>query len=474
MESSALGAGDVPAAPPPASPELSWSTASPASPGYAPKAFRGVAGLVDRYALTPDANNVVFVMVGLPARGKSFISMRLARFLAWIGIETRVFNVGNHRRTTETGQQDASYFDPQNAGSVSRRDQLAFQVIDDMLRWLEGAQERFAVFDATNTTRDRRQAVMARLQQKQGLGVIFIESICTDAAVLEANLLQKLTKSPDYAGKEVGACRRDLERRVSNYEQVYEPLDEETMDIDGREVRISYIKLLNLSSHVVAHNIFGRASMPVLPYLMSLHIGSRPIWMVRLPHSEDTAQAWRSSKATWPAPTELQFSEQPLSPSGRAFADALSLFAAREQPGICAVCCSHRRGVELGDLVGHLRVRAALNPQDRGAANGLPAKELEASFPEVWADPLGRRFPGGESLSDVMQRLTPLLVELEQDMRPLLLVAPLSALQVLYCYYTNRPVREALTVKLPMHTLIQFQPDGANFVERRLLESDFL
>lgn len=458
--------------PGPPSPECPSSPASPL--GYAPKAFRGVAGLVDRYALTPDTSNVVFVMVGLPARGKSFISMRLSRFLAWIGIETRVFNVGNHRRTTETGQQDASYFDPQNASSVSRRDQLAFEVIDEMLRWLDGAQERFAVFDATNTTRERRRAVMERLQQKQGLGVIFLESICTDAAVLEANLVQKLTKSPDYAGKGLDACRRDLERRVANYEQVYEPLDEETMDIGGREIRISYIKLLNLSSHVVAHNIFGRASMPVLPYLMSLHIGSRPLWMVRLPHSEDTAQVWRSSKATWPAPTELQFSEQPLSTSGRSFADALALFAARERPGTVAVCCSHRRGVEVGELIGNLRVRAALNPQDRGAANGLSAKELAASFPDVWADPLCRRFPGGESLSDMMQRLTPLVVELEQEMRPLLLIAPLSALQVLYCYYTNRPVAEALTVRLPMHTLIEFQPDGGNFVERRLLESDFL
>ena len=46
----------------------------------------------------------------MPARGKSFLSMRLQRFLSWTGLETRVFNVGNKRRVTETKTQDADYF----------------------------------------------------------------------------------------------------------------------------------------------------------------------------------------------------------------------------------------------------------------------------------------------------------------------------------------------------------------------------
>ena len=37
-------------------------------------------------------------MVGLPARGKTYISKKLARYLNWIGVTTRVFNVGDYRR----------------------------------------------------------------------------------------------------------------------------------------------------------------------------------------------------------------------------------------------------------------------------------------------------------------------------------------------------------------------------------------
>ena len=45
-------------------------------------------------ALCPDIANVaiapcVIVMVGLPARGKTYIGKKLCRYLNWIGIDTR-------------------------------------------------------------------------------------------------------------------------------------------------------------------------------------------------------------------------------------------------------------------------------------------------------------------------------------------------------------------------------------------------
>jgi adenylylsulfate kinase-like enzyme len=41
---------------------------------------------------------LVIAMVGLPARGKSYIVKMIRRYLRWIGFETEVFNVGNYRR----------------------------------------------------------------------------------------------------------------------------------------------------------------------------------------------------------------------------------------------------------------------------------------------------------------------------------------------------------------------------------------
>ena len=41
---------------------------------------------------------LVIVMVGLPARGKSYITKKLARYLNWLQHDTRIFNVGERRR----------------------------------------------------------------------------------------------------------------------------------------------------------------------------------------------------------------------------------------------------------------------------------------------------------------------------------------------------------------------------------------
>jgi 6-phosphofructo-2-kinase len=41
---------------------------------------------------------LVVIMVGLPARGKSYITKKIQRYLSWQQHETRIFNVGNRRR----------------------------------------------------------------------------------------------------------------------------------------------------------------------------------------------------------------------------------------------------------------------------------------------------------------------------------------------------------------------------------------
>ena len=43
-------------------------------------------------------SKLVIVMVGLPARGKSYITKKLARYLNWLQHDTKIFNVGERRR----------------------------------------------------------------------------------------------------------------------------------------------------------------------------------------------------------------------------------------------------------------------------------------------------------------------------------------------------------------------------------------
>ncbi len=42
--------------------------------------------------------DVLYHLIVVPARGKSYISKKIYRFLNWLGFNTQVFNVGNYRR----------------------------------------------------------------------------------------------------------------------------------------------------------------------------------------------------------------------------------------------------------------------------------------------------------------------------------------------------------------------------------------
>lgn len=70
-------------------------------------------------------------------------------------------------------------------------------VLDDLIEWLQSGGGNIGIHDATNTTRERREEVLARLRKEPGLNYVFVESVCTDNAILEANIRMKLF-SPDY------------------------------------------------------------------------------------------------------------------------------------------------------------------------------------------------------------------------------------------------------------------------------------
>lgn len=61
------------------------------------------------------AAKLVVIMVGLPARGKSYITKKIQRYLSWQQHNSRIFNVGNRRRVAAgviTGPINASHQSP--------------------------------------------------------------------------------------------------------------------------------------------------------------------------------------------------------------------------------------------------------------------------------------------------------------------------------------------------------------------------
>ena len=204
------------------------------------------------------------------------------------------------RRTCVPPHSHAAFFDNANKDAAARRESIAMDTLDSLFDYLESGEGEVGIFDATNSTRQRRKAILDRVKRRfegtgKACGVVFIETICTDPYVLHSNMLVKVRNSPDFAGLDEATALADLRRRNAHYESAYEPLS----DSEGA----SYITIYSFSSKVTCSLCFGRITRVVLPFLLAIHVDERPIYLV----------AWR--RAASPLPVELRARPSTVRPS---------------------------------------------------------------------------------------------------------------------------------------------------------------
>lgn len=133
------------------------------------------------YLVKTRGEKVVLVMVGLPARGKSYISQALIRYLNWFGCRSSQFNAGDRRREQGKAGVPADYYDTNNKKAHAEKEQIAMETLQELLTWLTMDRNDTAVgiFDATNTTVARRQAVIDSVRTRDpDITVLFLESLC--------------------------------------------------------------------------------------------------------------------------------------------------------------------------------------------------------------------------------------------------------------------------------------------------------
>ena len=96
---------------------------------------------------------LIIIMLGLPARGKSYISQKLHRYFKWSGMTSKIFNVGDFRRELYPNIT-SEFFHPNN---INTRNNIAEKLFLELIQWIMIKNNKIAIFDATNTTKDRRK-----------------------------------------------------------------------------------------------------------------------------------------------------------------------------------------------------------------------------------------------------------------------------------------------------------------------------
>lgn len=458
---------------------------------------------------------IVIALVGLPARGKSYLSHAIVRYMNFLGCPAKIFNAGNMRRKEGLAGTDASFFDASNKNAAEQRERMAMDCLEDLLEWIDrpGGGCSIGILDATNTTVARRKKIVARVEEETKIDpcikLIFLESYVDDEDLLEHNYKMKLIND-DYKGTDPEQAMADFQERVKKYEAVYQPVDE---DLDGDDTK--YIKIVNAGKKIISNGVEGFTLRRVQRLLGLVHLWPRTIWIALV---GETFSDLNGVMGGDPALTE----------DGLAYTRALcNLIRTREEieeqsakessstnqnePGVGRIVVytgTSQRYVETANLMcndrevvakrrcqeegGYIRpevtastimrvsslgkefwipeyqllTMAAANDINSGSLDGLSETERHDLYPDemaAWeADKLNYRFPGigGESYQDVIVRAGELVCLLEQSRGNSLVICDHAMFRVISGYFLGKSIKEIPNLNVKSGVLELRRNDG--------------
>ena len=346
------------------------------------------------------SGRIVIATVGLPARGKTHISVALARYLRWLGVKTKIFHLGDYRRA-EVGDgkdiPDDYFFVNASPSSVLLRQKIMKKCRDDIYFFLNNENGQIAIYDAVNPLAVGRRT-LANEFAKRDVETLFIESACDDEKIIEENVRNVKISSPDYAGWSADeAVKHYLARLKAKIP------DFQTME----ESDLNYIKMVNAGQRLVVNNCtFGYLSHRIVFYLLNLHIKSRHTYFARagVTREDDSFKADAS-----------------LSQQGIEYAQKMgeTLIQHRESERRCVVeqggsdaslkmltvwTSTRRRTVEtsqyLYDQGYRVRQRSQMSQLNPGVCEKKSEQRIRREYPEEVAkhgqDPYHHRYPRAE------------------------------------------------------------------------------
>ncbi|XXG97073.1 hypothetical protein Hte_003367 [Hypoxylon texense] len=482
------------------------------------------------------AAKLVIIMVGLPARGKSYITKKLRRYLSWQQHNTRIFNVGNRRRIhavasptkhrkessmdmpaqpatilvngaqapipdspvqkkpsasdqdeSPSMDQSAKFFDPNNEQASKIREEIAIDTLNELLDYLISGGGSVGILDATNSTIARRQKLFDHIKAREPkLGILYIESVCKNPDLLEANMRLKLS-GPDYKDKDPVKSLADFKERVKAYESAYVPLGDYEEDHE-----MQYIKMTDVGKKLTHFGLGGFLSSGIAHYLSSFNLSPRQIWLTRHGQSVDnqkgkiggnselTDRGHFYSLALYRFVTQKRMEwlvEQKDKIAGSSFPPLPGdqsppypdLNRELDEKNFCVWTSMLMRSIQTAqhfeaDEDYDVKNWEMLNELNAGKFEGLTYEEIARDHKDEYMrrkkDKLHYVYPGvgGEGYLQIISRLRDMVREMERIKDHVLIIGHRSICRVLMAYFMDLTRDDIADLDMPLGMLYAIEP----------------
>eukprot|EP01059_Diplonema_ambulator_P036230 TRINITY_DN8962_c0_g1_i1.p1 TRINITY_DN8962_c0_g1~~TRINITY_DN8962_c0_g1_i1.p1 ORF type:complete len:545 (+),score=117.78 TRINITY_DN8962_c0_g1_i1:148-1782(+) len=394
-----------------------------------------------------DTQPLVIVLMGLPARGKTYISRRIMRYLAWMGVKTQVFNVAIYRRKN-LGFPNAEFFNHENQENKTKLLEVAEQALKDMIHWIQEEKGQVAIFDGTNHSAERRQRIMDQIAPVVPRDrMMFIEMCDIMGGASETISQKEVSLMPEYIGIDPEKANSDFEQRVSYYKSAYQTLE--------KEEGVPFLKCYK--DKMKMHRINGYLTGKLAFLLMNLKVMHRSVYLC-LPGG------------TTELPEVPQVVSQPTSPLSPADDGVEEIIGPNDSSSARLRKISHKNMKQSQEGDAFARSLLQLLEQQ------IPSKEdvtiwssndsagtdtikylQNAGYPTVYwryLDACGFSVAEeGETYEDMIERLEPIIFEIERCPTHLLICGHGRVMNALHGYLSERGRSH-----MDPHTVVKIQP----------------
>ena len=389
---------------------------------------------------------LIIILVGLPARGKSFISNKLSKYLNWCNIKTKIFNVGKFRRE-KYNFSDSSFFDSLNDEYNQIRLKLSMELYDNLLNWLKIDNNNIGIFDATNTDKNKRKLLFERTPKN--INLLFIESICDDEVIIHKNIVLK-EHSNDYKNNNINFYE-DFKYRIKLYNNIYETID--------KSENLNFIKIYNISEQIVLNlnKQISNYDKIIINNLLNININRKKIYLSR--HGQSLYNL-----------NNLIGGNSDLSNDGLIYANKLSKYINSNINNYKVYCSTLIRTINTAKCItSDYKIYKCLDEINAGICENKTYEEIKKLYPEEYSkrkfDKLNYRYPSGESYIDLIDRLKDFIYNIENNDKIVIIIGHQAILRIIYGYLMDIDIINIPHINMPLHTLIELRPNTYNFSE---------